>query len=111
MTAHWRTYKPYAFSLFIFLGSRLWMLLAIIYAANFVPAYQGNGYWNVNSPLRYLLRYDSGWYLRIAVQGYSYNGNNSIEQPVVFYPLYPLAGRFVSRLFVVEPYVAVLIVS
>jgi Gpi18-like mannosyltransferase len=111
MTARWRTYKPYAASLLIFLGSRLLVLLAIIYAANFVPANQGSGYWNLDSPLRYLLRYDSGWYLRIAVQGYSYNGDNSIEQPVVFYPLYPLVGRFVSKLFGIEPYVGLLIVS
>lgn len=112
MRVRWHTYKPYAASLLIFLGSRLLVLLAILYAANFVPPNQGSAYWNVDSPwLRYLLRYDSGWYLRIAVQGYSYNGNDSIEQPVVFYPLYPLVGRFISRLFGIEPYVGLLIVS
>src|SRR4029079_6266304 len=39
---------------------------------------------------RYLLRYDSGWYFGIAQHGYSYNGNDLVQQPVAFYPLYPI---------------------
>src|SRR5262245_14791483 len=50
--------------------------------------------WNLNDPLlQPLFRWDAGWYLNIAEYGYTYDGNPTQEQNVVFFPLYPLTCR------------------
>ncbi len=43
--------------------------------------------------------WDSGWYGGIAEQGYSYNGNNSLQQNIAFFPLYPLIIKIFSFFF------------
>ncbi len=112
LRARWHIYRPYAAALLIFTGSRLVVFLAIAFSARLITQNKGSGLWNVDSPwLRYLLRFDSGWYLKISLEGYSYNGNDLIEHPVVFYPLYPLTSRFIANLFGLEHYIALLIVS
>lgn len=45
-----------------------------------------------------LYRWDAGWYLRVAEFGYSWNGNPRTENPVVFFPAYPMLIRGVSWL-------------
>ena len=91
------TYGPYLAALSIFLSSRLAMAISIIFAARFVPPNPVPDSWNVPpSWCPYLLRYDSVWYLRILRDGYSYDGNNLVEHPVVFYPLYPLVSRAIT---------------
>ena len=40
-----------------------------------------------------LLQWDSEWYFKIATEGYRYNGDPTIQQNVVFYPLYPMLAR------------------
>ncbi len=112
LKAGWRSCRPYAVALVIFIASRLLVSLAIAYAARFIPQDSASGLWNVDSPwLRYLLRFDSGWYISISEGGYSYNGTDLIAQSVVFYPLYPLASRLIANLFGLENYVALLMVS
>lgn len=98
--ARWPFDKAYLRALLIFIGSRLVMLLGVSFAARFVPQNPSGDFWNANDKwYHYLLRYDSGWYMKITERGYSYNGDNLIEQPVVFFPLYPLLSRAVRFLF------------
>ncbi|HEY0006975.1 MAG TPA: glycosyltransferase family 39 protein [Pyrinomonadaceae bacterium] len=112
LQARWRIYRPYVSALLVFLASRLVVSLAVIFSARLVPQNNESHVWNTGSSwLRYLLRFDAGWYLQISQQGYSYNGNDLIEQPVVFYPLYPLISRLLATLFGLEHYLALLIVS
>ena len=88
------------------------MLLAIVYAANFIPQNPDGDFWNAQSPwFRYLLRWDAGWYSRIAREGYFYEGNNLIQNDVVFYPLYPLLTRVVSLLSGLPAHVSLLLIS
>lgn len=44
-------------------------------------------------------RWDTGWYLNIAIEGYSYRPNSPLEQQnVVFFPAFPMAMRVAGRL-------------
>jgi hypothetical protein len=55
--------------------------------------------WNLNDPLlQPLFRWDAGWYLNIAEYGYTYDGDPTHEQNVVFFPLYPLTCRLCHAL-------------
>ena len=102
----------YVIALLTFIGSRLILLFAISFSAKFIPQKSGGEYWNVGpSWIKYLLRYDSGWYLKIAVEGYTYDGDNLIQQPVVFYPLYPLIAKILAKIIVIDQTIAVLLVS
>ena len=77
--------------LIVFAASRLVMLLALAFANRSLPTESTAATWDATSRwYRYLLRYDSGWYFYIAQHGYSYNGNDLVQQPVAFYPLYPI---------------------
>jgi hypothetical protein len=50
-----------------------------------------------DDPLHNLLaRWDAQWYLSIAEQGYSWNGDPLQEQNVVFFPAFPTAMRIVG---------------
>lgn len=110
MKRYWSTFKPYFAALLIFLSSRVVMALAILFSSRFVPQAKGEGLWTVNAWYRYLLRFDSAYYLWIVHEGYSYNGNDTVKQPVVFYPLYPLLARAAKPLFHVHD-ASLLIVS
>jgi hypothetical protein len=67
------------------------MLLAMAFADKSLPTEPTTAKWDATYRwYRYLLRYDSGWYSSIAQQGYSYNGNDLVQQSVAFYPLYPI---------------------
>lgn len=102
----------YSAALLVFLSSRLVVLLSMAFAARFVPQNPAGTFWNVNdSWYRFLLRYDSGWYLRIVKFGYSYDGNDLIKHPVVFFPLYPLLSKGLTMLFGLSENVSVLLVA
>src|SRR5882724_8580582 len=112
----WRGYlraaQPHLIALAVFLASRLVVLLAMFFAAKYMQQNPKAEFWNVNSSwYHYLLRYDAGWYLRIAREGYSFDGNVFIEQPVIFYPLYPLLSRLLFKAFGIDFNPAVLIVA
>jgi hypothetical protein len=51
-----------------------------------------------NELVNMLARWDANWYTGIAEGGYSWNGNPGIENPVVFFPAYPMLIRMVMRL-------------
>ena len=88
------------------------MGLAIVFAARFLPQNPAPGTWNASpSWCHYLLRYDSGWYLRIVREGYSYDAAFVGQQPVIFPPLYPLSSRFISFILNIHENDAVLLVS
>src|SRR3982750_4699836 len=88
--------KPYLHVLLILIGSRLVVLSALIFSVKLVPA-SALAAGETSLPwYQYLLRWDAGWYLRIIRDGYSFNGDNSIQQPIVFHPLYPLLSKGVS---------------
>src|ERR1044072_7646589 len=57
-----------------------------------------------------LARWDTGWYKIIDEQGYSYTPGTATQQPVAFYPLYPLVARAFGVLGI-EPMPALLIVA
>lgn len=95
----WARIRPdrrfFLVALGIYLGSRLLMAAAIVYANANVP--QRPGFGQVPGAwLGSLVRFDAGWYLKIASGGYVYNGDPTIEQNVAFFPLYPLLVRGVS---------------
>jgi Gpi18-like mannosyltransferase len=104
--------RAYLAALLVFLASRLVVLLSIAFAARFVPQNPAGTFWNVNASwYRFLLRYDSGWYLTIVKFGYSYDGNDLVKHPVVFFPLYPLAAKFLVLAFGSSADISVLLVS
>src|SRR5919108_2271650 len=106
------TWNGYLKAFLVFISSRLILLLAIAFSTGFIPKQSGSEYWNVGPSWNtYLLRYDSGWYLKITVEGYTYDGNDLIQHPVVFYPLYPLASRMISKIFDIDQTIALLVVS
>lgn len=116
MRERWRlcaTYcATYMAAVAIFAGSRLVVLLAIAFSSRFVTKLSGDDFWDATPAwYRYLLRYDSAWYLMIASEGYSYNGNDLVYHPVVFYPLYPLISRGITTLFGIPETLSLLIVS
>ena len=66
------------------------MLLAIKFASIYLPLWKGQ-FWRYGSSwYDHLLEWDSQWYVRIAAQGYYYDGSGSRLKPVAFFPLYPL---------------------
>ena len=64
------------------------------------------GYANGRAPLRHFtnellnlpVRWDAGWYLGIALNGYDYDANArpTAQQNVAFFPAYPMAMRAVT---------------
>jgi len=108
----WRTNKPYFAVLLILVSSRLIVALAIVFSSKFVQRPSGYIFTDVTPRwYRYLLRWDAGWYLQIAREGYSYNGNDLVQQPVVFYPLYPLISKAMTIVFGFSEAASLLIVS
>lgn len=56
-----------------------------------------------------LIRWDSGWYAGIALDGYWYRPGE--QCPVAFFPGYPMAVRFMSWLLGVHPFMGGVVVS
>ena len=103
---------PYASVMAILISSRLVVLLAIVFSATFVQRPAGEIFKDVTPRwYRYLLRWDAGWYLKIATEGYSYNGDNLVQQPVVFHPLYPWIAGAVANVLNISEAASLLMVS
>lgn len=112
----WENYytvgAPYASIMAILISSRLVVLLALIFSSTFVQRPAGAIFTDVTPRwYRYFLRWDAGWYLKIATEGYSYNGDNMVQQPVVFYPFYPLISKSLASVLNISEAAALLIVS
>jgi hypothetical protein len=84
-----RPYLPYFWAVSIFLCSRLVVALALLFSQKYMPIDPDT--WSAG-PSWYdqLLQWDSQWYFKIATEGYRYNGDPTVMQNIVFYPLYPL---------------------
>lgn len=55
--------------------------------------------------------WDSGWYLRIAGQGYSFDGNTSVQQTVAWPFLYPYLAKTAAAVFDLSTADALLVIS
>jgi hypothetical protein len=54
---------------------------------------------SANELINLAARWDAQWYLEIARHGYHWNGNSHLQQPVVFFPVMPMAmhaGRVIA---------------
>jgi hypothetical protein len=65
------------------------------------------GYAHGDAPLRFFksellnlpVRWDAGWYLQIASEGYRYTSTDpTVQQNIVFFPAYPMLVRVVGRI-------------
>jgi len=104
--------KTYLYALVILVSSRLIVFSALIFSAKFIPASSLLLAEDINPPwYQYLLRWDGAWYLQIIRDGYSYNGDDLIQQSINFNPLYPLICKPIALLFGIPDGAALVIVS
>jgi hypothetical protein len=85
-----------------FVGTRPAILL-VGYLAVFTVGYrEGGAPWKLvegNEFLNLQARWDVGWYLGVAIDGYNYVPNRPLDQQnIVFFPAYPLLVRVAGRL-------------
>lgn len=101
---------PYFWAVLIFLCSRVVVALGLVFSQKYLPI--GTDVWSAG-PFWYhqLLQWDSEWYFKIATEGYRYNGDPTIQQNVVFYPLYPMLARSLAAISGLTPADALLLVS
>ena len=82
-------------------GTRL-PILFVGYLAVFMLGYgEGGAPWKLfeNEFFNLQIRWDTGWYFGIALDGYSYVPNRPLDQQnIVFFPAFPLAMRVAGRL-------------
>lgn len=62
----------------------------------FIPGFT---YIHTANVLQALIHWDAGWYLDIAQHGYTYNGNDLMQQNIAFFPLYPIIMKFFGQFF------------
>jgi hypothetical protein len=98
----WSQTKAFRAAASAVMGTRL-VVLFVGYLAVFMI-----GFANGRAPLRHFtnellnlpVRWDAGWYLQIATEGYRYTpGDPAIQQNIVFFPAYPMLVRVFGRLF------------
>src|SRR5262249_10108262 len=108
----WRMYNPYLIALAIYGSSRLVVVWAVYIGIRIVspmlpmPVSVPSTSW-----YHHLLRWDAAWYATILNEGYKYNGNDLVQQPVVFYPLYPLLAKALTIFPGIDGLVALLVVA
>ena len=83
---------PYVWAISIFLISRIVVTLGLLFSRKYLPIDPAT--WSAG-PAWYhqLLQWDAEWYFRILTEGYAYNGDPTVSQNIVFYPLYPMLAR------------------
>ena len=103
-------FLPYFWAISIFLCSRAVVALGLVFSQKYLPI--AADVWSAG-PFWYhqLLQWDSEWYFKIATEGYRYNGDPTIQQNVVFYPLYPMLARGLAAISGLTPADALLLVS
>lgn len=95
----WRSAETQAV-LPIFISTRLGVL-AIGFLAVITIGYAGPTPWRIstNELINLPARFDAGWYLGIASQGYRWTpGGETGQQNIVFFPAYPMLMRYGSLL-------------
>ena len=105
-----RSYPPYLWAILIFLCSRVVVALGLVFSQKYLPSAIER--WSAG-PLWYhqLLQWDSEWYFKIVTEGYRYNGDPTVQQNIVFYPLYPMLARGLAMISGLSPADALLLVS
>lgn len=99
--AAWRTDEVRT-ALAALLGTRLAILLVGYLAISLVGYPVGRPPWRLldNEFANLPARWDVGWYLGIAIDGYSYHAGSAQEQQnIVFFPAMPMLMRVAGRLF------------
>lgn len=92
-----RKLREYSTVLGIATVSRLIVLTGILASSKILPPSNLSG-WNEGTAWwRYLLRWDSFWYVAIMRGGYSYTPDSTIKQAVPFFPFYPGLSLAVAR--------------
>ena len=109
---NWKDHSclPYFWAILIFLCSRLVVALGLVFSQKYLPI--DANVWSAG-PFWYhqLLQWDSEWYFKLATEGYRYNGDPTIQQNVVFYPLYPMLARGLAAISGLAPADALLLVA
>jgi hypothetical protein len=101
IVAMWRS-EPMRAALPAFVGTRA-AILFVGYLAVFMVGYrEGGAPWKIdpNEFVNLQARWDAGWYLTIAIDGYAYDRSlpADAQQDVVFFPAFPMAMRAAGRL-------------
>src|SRR3954471_25030138 len=101
---------PFFGAILIFLCSRVVVALGLVFSQKYLPSSIER--WSAG-PFSYhqLLQWDSEWYFKIATEGYRYNGDPTIQQNIVFYPLYPMLARGLAAIGGFTPADGLLLVS
>ncbi len=101
---------PYFLAVLIFLCSRAVVALGLLFSQKYLPI--ATDVWSAG-PFWYhqLLQWDSEWYFRIVTEGYRYNGDPTLAQNIVFYPLYPMLARSLAAISGLAASDALLVVS
>jgi Gpi18-like mannosyltransferase len=103
-------YLPYFWAISIFLCSRAVVALGLVFSQKYLPfqpdVWSAGPFW-----YHQLLQWDSEWYFKIVTEGYRYNGDPTIQQNIVFYPLYPMLARGLAAISGLTPANALLLVS
>ena len=101
---------PYLLAVSIFLCSRAVVALGLLFSQQHMQI--ATDVWSAG-PFWYhqLLQWDSEWYFGIATEGYRYNGDPTIQQNIVFYPLYPMLARGLAAISGLTPAHALLLVA
>ena len=104
------SWLPYCLAILIFFCSRVVVALGLVFSQKYLPS--GPDVWSAG-PIWYhqLLQWDSEWYFKIVTDGYQYNGDPTVQQNIVFYPLYPMLARGLATISGLTPADALLLVS
>ncbi|MBT1515792.1 glycosyltransferase family 39 protein [Bradyrhizobium sp. SRL28] len=104
------SWLPYCLAILIFFCSRVVVALGLVFSQKYLPT--GPDVWSAG-PIWYhqLLQWDSEWYFKIVTDGYQYNGDPTVQQNIVFYPLYPMLARGLATISGLTPADALLLVS
>jgi hypothetical protein len=105
-----QSWLPYCWAISIFLCSRLVVALGLVFSQKYLPI--ASDVWSAG-PFWYhqLLQWDSEWYFKIVTEGYRFIDDPTIEQNVVFYPLYPMLARALVVVSGLTPSDSMLLVS
>jgi Gpi18-like mannosyltransferase len=83
----------------IFLSTRLGVLVVGFFGIALIGYAPNTPPWRVygNDFLNLPARWDTGWYLGVAIDGYSFEHTREIsQQNIAFFPLYPMLLRYIS---------------
>jgi Mannosyltransferase (PIG-V) len=110
---NWKSHSwlPYCWAILIFSCSRVVVALGLVFSQKYLAAGRAD-VWSAG-PIWYhqLLQWDSEWYFKIVTEGYRYSGDPTVQQNIVFYPLYPMLARGLATTSGLTPADALLLVS